>query len=172
MAQVDKNNRNGARVARVMVIQSLYAYSMIGSDSPETILEYRLSQYKEVEDFVTKEENLKPDNKIPDVDIDYAKQLFKITIDKEKTIKEIISRFLLLGWTIDKMDSLLLSIIWAYVADIYYHPDLDNKILISEYIKLANGFFGDKECAFVNKTVDLISLKKNSIIDELKNATE
>ena len=153
------SNKNELRVTRITIVQSIYAFMEMAphkDDDYAEILEYRIKTQQD-DTSVTSSK----------IDVEYAHKIFDFAIKQEIAIKKIIDKFLLLGWNVNNMDSLLLAIIWTFVSDIYCNQDIENKILISEYVQIAGGFFGDKECGFINKTLDLISRERKKITDDL-----
>jgi len=68
-----------------------------------------------------------------------------------------ISKFLQQGWSLDKLDRVMLQIIRLAVFELRSMKDIPSKVVIDEYVALAVRFFDSKKTAFVNAVLDKIS---------------
>ena len=55
---------------------------------------------------------------------------------------------------INNMDKLLISIFRSAIYEILFSNDVTKKIVISEYLLIANRFFGNNETALINGVLD------------------
>ncbi len=73
---------------------------------------------------------------------------FQVEIDRgiDGVLKE--------GWRLDRLDSTLRAILRAGAYELLHRKDIPPKVSISEYVHIAEGFFGKDEVGFVNGALD------------------
>ena len=63
------------------------------------------------------------------------------------------------GWTMQRLDPVLLSILRCAAYELWCRPDIPAKVSIDQYVELAKDFFGEKEPKFVNSLLDQLAQK-------------
>ena len=136
------NNHNPRifRVARIFAIQATFEHLSRNDETVEEILDYYINIRSNEMDKVS-------------LDMDYFSQLFLHTCNNREVITQIIENNLSQNWKIERVDQLLLAILMVGIADIMLKK-FNNNLIISEYIRITEGFFSQKECNFVNKILD------------------
>ncbi|MEG0295377.1 MAG: transcription antitermination factor NusB [Clostridium sp.] len=89
------------------------------------------------------------------IDSEYIINLLKTV---EDNISEIDSRVQesLVGWTIDRVSKINLTILRVSVCEILYMEDVPNKVAINEAIELTRTYSDEKSISFVNGVLDKI----------------
>ncbi len=161
------------RIARMCIVQGMYLYEIKQKNKnittkltkkeieSEVNLVYQnvLYFYKNV--FLLKREygSTKKNKKI---DEKYFFDTLMLTVKELKHIDDIISKYLNEKWTIDKLDTVIKSILRSAVCEILYEKKIEIAILTSEYTTIASHFFNGKEIGFVNGILDKIGKKERS----------
>ena len=81
-------------------------------------------------------------------------EIVRTAISNISIIDKFIASKLNQNWTIDKLDTTLLSIIRCAVAEIMLGNYVDKAVLSSEYTNIASDFFSGKPIGFINSTTD------------------
>lgn len=88
------------------------------------------------------------------------KPLFKNIINcvsrETDSLKSIIVANLASGWTIERIGGVLRAILFAALAERRVSPEMDKRVLISEYVAITSGFYDDKEVKFINAILDKV----------------
>ena len=69
-------------------------------------------------------------------------------------IDNYIAKHLNPNWTVEKLDTVLRSIIRCAIAEIFIGEPIEKAVLSSEYTNLASNFFDGKEIGFINGITD------------------
>ena len=69
----------------------------------------------------------------------------------------MIAAVLTEDWTIERLERLLLCILRAGAHELADRPDVPARVVISEYVDLADAFYGEKETGLVNGMLDRLA---------------
>ena len=64
------------------------------------------------------------------------------------------SGFRMLGESVERLETLLACILRAGAHELADRPDTPARVVISEYVDLADAFYGDKETGLINGVLD------------------
>ena len=141
------------RKYRELVIQVFYALYHVETDSHLAHLDY-LSQYKEILDFVSTENNISINNNIY--------KLAESSIEKMIPLFDEFDDIISVGIGRDKMDKvgvIDLIIMRIAVYEIYFER-IPAPVMINESVELAKKFSADKSPALINAILDKIVKNK------------
>jgi N utilization substance protein B len=84
-------------------------------------------------------------------------------------LDEIIGGCLTKDWSLERMDRVLLAILRAGCFELYAIADIPPRVVISQYVDVANAFFDGKEPGFVNGLLDRVArtLRPDEMQDRL-----
>ena len=82
------------------------------------------------------------------------KELEDISFQYLDDINKILKLSMSKKVKVNHMDKLLVSIFRSAIYEILFSEDLTKKIVISEYLLIANRFFGNNETALLNGVLD------------------
>ena len=128
------------RSARILTVQAIFEHLSRDDETVEEILDYYKSNRNGEVD------KIKPDQ-------NYFTKLFLNTTDNKQAIIKVIEDNLSQNWKIERVDQLLIAILMVGISDIML-AKFNNSLIISEYIRITEAFFAQKECNFVNKILD------------------
>lgn len=143
--KVRKANQRGA--ARLAAVQALYQMDMTGLNIADTVAEFETLRIgKELDG----EEYLK-------ADINWFRGIVAGVVDEQKALDPLINRYLPDDWPLSRLDILLRAIFRAAVFELQNRQSVPEKVVISEYLDVANAFFEEDEPKLVNGVLDRIA---------------
>lgn len=137
--------------ARIMAVQALYRSDFeenLGSDA-KAIIEKIKKIYKGDKDLKIAKDS---DNKLLD-------KIIEGVVTNLAIIDEEIKTHLSKGWEMERLGPVMRSILRAGIFEIMFIKDLPKKVIISEYVKLAEEFLSSEEPKFANAILDNIAKK-------------
>ena len=129
---------------RLLVVQALYELSINKKRSQIPIKEI-FTDIVEQSDFKKKMNNS---------NFNFAKKIYEGVMENLDDINKILRLSISKKVKINTMDKLLISIFRSAIYEIIFSNDVKKKIVISEYLLIANRFFGNNETALINGVLD------------------
>ena len=123
---------------------------------------YQLSINKDAKDFPIKDifnqiiESSEYKHSISKSNLNFANKIFYGVQDNLNRIKNDLGHVLSNKNKVDKIDPLLLAIFHPAVYELKYGPKISKKVVISEYLIIADKFFSEKEIGLLNGALDNI----------------
>lgn len=90
---------------------------------------------------------------------DFATELAIKTYDNIDVIDEKIKEFAL-GWTIERLTKVSLSILRIAICEILYMDDIPESVSINEAVELAKKYAGKEDSSFINGVLGSLSRAK------------
>tara|TARA_B100000686_G_C16424738_1_gene779008 strand:+ start:340 stop:759 length:420 start_codon:yes stop_codon:yes gene_type:complete len=131
---------------RLLVVQTLYQLS-INKDSKNLAIK---DIFKQIIDSSEYKHSISKSN------LNFAEQIFLGVQENLDQIENNLSHALSNKDKIDKIDPLLSSIFKPAIYELKYGPRISKKIVISEYLMIAENFFTEKEIGLLNGVLDNI----------------
>ncbi len=130
--------------ARLAAVQALYQMEASGQGVNDTIVEFQNHRLGgELEG-----ERLHPADKKLFSDI------LKGTVETQKRLDPYLERQLAKGWKLTRIDATARAILRAALFELVRRPDIPSKVVIDEYLEIANAFFEGEEPKFINAVLD------------------
>ena len=129
---------------RLLVVQALYELSINENRSQIPI--------KEVFANIVEQSNY--EKKMNNSNLNFAEKIYEGVMDNLDDINKILKLSMSKKVKINNMDKLLISIFRSAIYEILFSNNVTKKIIISEYLLIANRFFGNNETAFINGVLD------------------
>ena len=145
MSKQSSEGRALSRYAsRLAAVQALYQITESSSEAELVIQEFiNFRIGKEIEGVV-----------YPSADESHFKRIVNGVCSKRLELDELIQETMSEEWKIDRVSTLMLSILRAGSFELLEMPDVPSKVVINEYINLAHDFFPSKDASFVNAALD------------------
>ncbi len=89
-------------------------------------------------------------------DIRYAQEVLEGIGEKQKEIDATIND-LSIGWRIDRMPKVDLSILRVAIFEMLYRDDIPQSVSINEAVELAKEFGGERSSAYINGMLGTLS---------------
>ncbi|MFL2900804.1 MAG: transcription antitermination factor NusB [Candidatus Pelagibacterales bacterium] len=129
---------------RLLVVQALYE-SSINENRSQTPIKEIFANIVEQSDYKKKMNN---------TNLNFAEKIYEGVMENLDDINKILKVSTSKKVKINNMDKLLISIFRSAIYEIIFSNNVTKKIVISEYLLIANRFFGNNETAFINGVLD------------------
>ena len=133
--------------ARLAAVQALYQMEISGGDVEQVIAEFTRHRLDEVVDGISL---VKPDRAL------FA-ELVRGAALHRRDLDDMIAAVLVEDWTVERLETLLACILRAGAHELADRPDMPARVVISEYVDLADAFYGDKETGLINGVLDRLA---------------
>jgi N utilization substance protein B len=140
--------------ARLGAVQALYQMDISGSDVGETLAQF--SSRAMGEDF----EN----GQCGEADYRHLREVVDGVVREQPAIDPAVDRLLDKAWPLHRLDSTVRAILRAGAFELMFMPQVPARAAISEYVDVADAFFGPEEPRFVNGVLN--SLARQTRPDE------
>ena len=129
---------------RLIVVQALYELS-INENRIQTPIN---------EIFANIVEHTEYKKKMNNTNLKFAEKIYAGVMENIDEINKILKVSMNKKVKINTMDKLLISIFRSAIYEILFSDNVTKKIVISEYLLIANRFFGNNETALINGVLD------------------
>ncbi len=129
---------------RLLVVQALYELSINENRSQTPI--------KEIFANIVEQSDYK--KKMNEANLNFAEKIYEGVIENLDDINKVLRVSTNKKVKINNMDKLLISIFRSAIYEILFSDNVTKKIVISEYLLIANRFFGNNETALINGVLD------------------
>jgi N utilization substance protein B len=145
MSSTRPANQRGA--ARLGAVQALYQMDVAGAPLPAVIGEFEAHRLgSELEG-----EKLRP------ADVDFFRALVSGVVQDQRRIDPIIHAALPPTWPLTRIDLTLRAILSCGVFELLSRRDVPGRVVITEYVDVANAFFSADEPGLVNGLLDRVA---------------
>lgn len=148
-ASLDTGARSAARLGAV---QALYQMDMVGTELDDVVDEFVHHRFgREIEGEVYNE-----------ADEAHFSDVIRGVVREQRKIDVAINDALAKGWKLARLDATLRAVLRAGVYELRRCKDIPVKVVINEYVDVANAFFEGDEPGVVNAVLDRLggSLRK------------
>ena len=142
-----KTRSKARAAARLAAVQALYQREMEGT--PITALLHEFHQHRlgaTIEDV-----------EYADAEVPFFDDIVRGVDARRAEIDALIVRRLGEGWTLQRLDRPMRQILRAATYELIARADVPTKSIISEYVDVADAFYGKRETGFVNGLLDAVS---------------
>ena len=129
---------------RLLVVQALYELS-INENRSHTPIKEIFKNIIEQSDY---------NKKINNSNLNFAEKIYEGVTENIDEINKILIVSMNKKVKTNTMDKLLISILRSAIYEILFSDNVTKKIVISEYLLIANHFFGNSETALINGVLD------------------
>ncbi len=129
---------------RLLVVQALYELS-INENRSQTPIKEIFANIVQQSDY---EKNITNKN------LNFAEKIYDGVMENLDDINKILKLSMRKKSKINNMDKLLVSIFRSAIYEILFSNNVTKKVVISEYLLIANHFFGDNETSLINGVLD------------------
>ncbi len=142
--------------ARLAAVQALYQMETSGQGVEATIREfqdYRLGANIE-------------GAQMHDADAAFFADILRGTVETQRRLDPYLERQLAAGWKLSRLDATARALLRAGLYELIRRPDVPYKVVINEYMDIANAFFDGEEPRFINAVLDAAAREARN--DEFK----
>lgn len=140
--------RQRRSAARLRAVQALYQRSMAATPVDRLVAEFHAHRLDAEADG--------SGHAIPAAEIAFFDDLVMGVAAREAELDQLVASHLASGWTLARLDPLLLQLLRAGVYELVARPDVPLAAAITAYVDLAHAFFPRQEAGFVNALLDRV----------------
>ncbi|WP_374655764.1 transcription antitermination factor NusB [Dongia sp.] len=136
------------RAARLAAVQALYQWEQTGG-KPEAI----------ISEFGTHRINRKAgeESELPPADRKLFAELVRGVAASVGELDDMLSAVISDEWSVERLESILRAIMRCGAFELAHRQDVPPKVVISEYLAVADAFFGEKETGMTNGILDKLA---------------
>ena len=144
----DADAANPRTLARVAAVQALYQMDLAETDVAEVIQEFKAHR-------------LAPDAEgdVAGGDAEHFTRVLQGAVRRQREIDPMLDQQLATGWRLVRVDAILRAILRAGSLELMELPDVPPRVIINEYVEVANAFFEGDEPRVVNGVLDQLARK-------------
>jgi len=133
--------------ARLAAVQALYQMDLSGKTVVDALAEFEAFWIgREVEGI-----EFKPS------DIEFFRNVISGVVQNQRPIDVKIDKALAEGWPLRRIEAVLRAILRAGGYELMFRKDVPARVVITEYVDVAHGFYGEDEPGLVNAVLDTIA---------------
>jgi transcription antitermination protein NusB len=133
--------------ARLAAVQALYQIEIAEGDAEQVIAEFAGHRLGESLEGV----------KLAKPDATLFAELVQGVVHNRRDLDDMIAAVLTEDWTIERLEVLLRCLLRAGAHELADRADIPARVVISEYVDLADAFYGEKETGLVNGMLDRLA---------------
>ncbi len=133
--------------ARLGAVQALYQMDLSGSDVGETLAQF--STRASGDDF--------DGGQCGEADYKHLREVVDGVVREQKSIDPAVDKILDKAWPLHRLDSTVRAILRAGAYELMFMERVPARVAISEYVDVADAFFGVEEPRFVNGVLDALA---------------
>ena len=78
-------------------------------------------------------------------------------VREQRAIDQQVDAALSAGWPLKRVEAVLRAILRAGAYELLFRKDVPARVVITEYVDVAHGFYGDDEPGLVNAVLDTLA---------------
>lgn len=138
------------RAARLAAVQALYQWEQTGT-KPETIITefsvHRIARRKQEGE----------EAELPPADRKLFAELVRGVAAGVSELDDMLSAVISDEWRVERLESILRAVMRCGAFELAHRQDVPPKVVISEYVAVADAFFGEKETGMTNGVLDKLA---------------
>ena len=134
----------GRSTARLAAVQALYQMELSDSPTEDVIDEFlalRIGREIEGEQYA-------------DADRGHFKWLVRSVTERVTELDECVGGALDAGWTVGRLGALMRVLLRSATVELLARPNIPVRVVMNEYVELAQAFYGGAEPGMVNGVLD------------------
>ena len=144
-------NQRGA--ARLGAVQALYQMELGGATLPDVLAEFETHRLgKEVDG-----------DQYRDADAAYFRDIVGGVIAHQRELDPAIDEALTAGWPLARIDATLRAVLRCGAFELAHRTDVPGRVVITEYVDVANAFYEGEVPAMVNAVLDTLARKLRAV---------
>lgn len=151
MSQTSSTPNAGSRLrrsaARLAAVQALYQHASSATSAVSLLHEFHTHRLGEEIDGLS----------LSEIDRPFFDDLVSGVVARAEELDSLIGQYLGKGWTLARLDRLMLQILRAGAYEIIARLDVPRAVAVTEYVQIADAFYPRAETGFVNALLDRMS---------------
>jgi N utilization substance protein B len=151
-AKSEPRQANQRGVARLAAVQALYQMDLGGTTLPEVVAEFEAHRLgKELDGAQYRA-----------ADAAYFRTVVEGVVAHQRELDPAVDAALAAGWRLARVDATLRAILRCGAFELGHRKDVPARVIITEYVDVANAFFEGEVPAMVNGVLDALARKLRS----------
>lgn len=138
--------RRRRSAARLRAVQALYQWAMAGTPVERLVAEFHDHRLPGDDDA--------DDDAIAPAEASFFDDVVRGVLARQAELDSLVARHLAPGWTLARLDPLLLQLLRAGAYELVARPDVPLAAVITAYVDVAQAFYPRPEAGFVNALLD------------------
>ena len=133
--------------ARLAAVQALYQMDVAGKGVIDALAEFEAFWMgREVEGVA-----FQPS------DTDFFRNVLSGVVENQRSVDVKVDAALASGWPLTRIEAVLRAILRAGAYELMFRKDVPARVVITEYVDVTHGFYGEDEPGLVNAVLDAIA---------------
>jgi N utilization substance protein B len=133
--------------ARLAAVQALYQMDVSGKGVADALAEFEAFWMgREVEGI-----EFKPS------DTEFFRNILSGVVQNQRSVDTKVDSALAAGWPLRRVEAVLRAILRAGAYELMYRKDVPARVVITEYVDVAHGFYDQDEPGLVNAVLDSLA---------------
>jgi N utilization substance protein B len=133
--------------ARLAAVQALYQMDVSGKGVVDALAEFEAFWIGREVDGI----EFKPS------DTDFFRNILSGVVENQRPIDVKVDAALAAGWPLARVEAVLRAILRAGAYELLYRKDVPARVVITEYVDVTHGFYGEDEPGLVNAVLDSVA---------------
>jgi N utilization substance protein B len=139
------------RAARLAAVQALYQWEQTGTRPEVIIAEFGTHR------IARRPQEGQEDAELPPADRKLFAELVRGVAASVGELDDMLSAVISDDWSVERLESILRAIMRCGAFELAHRQDVPPKVVISEYLAVADAFFGEKETGMTNGILDKLA---------------
>lgn len=87
----------------------------------------------------------------------FFREILTGTVERQRAVDPLVDRALSDGWPLARIEAVLRAILRAGAYELAFRKDVPARVVISEYVDIAHGFYSEDEPGLVNAVLDSVA---------------
>lgn len=140
-------SHSGRSAARLAAVQALYQIELAGISPDRVVAEFIEHRFDNVADGLSQEK----------ADPGLFSDLVRGTSARRDEIDRLVGDSLTDKWTVERLERILRAILRLGVYELVARVDVPARVVITEYVDVANAFFDEAQPGLVNGVLDALA---------------
>jgi N utilization substance protein B len=133
--------------ARLAAVQALYQMDVSGKSVVDALAEFEAFWMDREVEGITFQPS----------DMDFFRNILSGVVQNQRPVDVKVDAALAAGWPLTRIEAVLRAILRAGAYELMFRKDVPARVVITEYVEVAHGFYGEDEPGLVNAVLDAVA---------------
>jgi transcription antitermination protein NusB len=133
--------------ARLAAVQALYQMDVSGKSVVDALAEFEAFWMDREVEGITFQPS----------DMEFFRNILSGVVQNQRPVDVKVDTALAAGWPLTRIEAVLRAILRAGAYELMFRKDVPARVVITEYVEVAHGFYGEDEPGLVNAVLDAVA---------------
>jgi N utilization substance protein B len=133
--------------ARLAAVQALYQMDVSGKSVVDALAEFEAFWMDREVEGITFQPS----------DMEFFRNILSGVVQNQRPVDVKVDAALAAGWPLTRIEAVLRAILRAGAYELMFRKDVPARVVITEYVEVAHGFYGEDEPGLVNAVLDAVA---------------